>query len=77
MSGADWSGVVSITLYGLVRTGLVASVTYMVLCGLVWYGLLWSLVWHNLVWCKVAMVYSSLVCDGEDLGTYGNGGGVR
>ena len=22
------------------------------------------------------MVYSSLVCDGEDFGTYGNGGGV-
>ena len=35
------------------------------------------MVWDNLVWCKVAMVYSSLVCDGEDFGTYGNGGGVR
>ena len=35
------------------------------------------MVWHDLIWCKVAMVYSSLVCDGEDLGTYGNGGGVR
>ena len=23
------------------------------------------------------MVYSRLVCDGEDFGTYGNGGGVR
>ena len=23
------------------------------------------------------MVYSSLVCDGEDFGTYGKGGGVR
>ena len=76
-SGADWSGVVSVTLYGLVPTGLVASVKYMVWCGLAWYGLLWSMVWHNLVWCKVAMVYSRLVCDGEDFGTYCNGGGVR
>ena len=35
------------------------------------------MVWHNLVCCKVAVVYSSLVCDGEDFGTFGYGGGVR
>ena len=61
-SGADWFGGVCY-VYGLVWPGLEQSVMVMV--------------WHNLVWCKVAMVYSSLVCGGEDLATYGNGGGVR
>ena len=39
------------------------------------YGLMFGTTWSGAK--LLLMVYSSLVCDGEDFGTYGNGGGVR
>ena len=64
-SGADWSGVVSITLYGLVQTGLLwCLLHYMVWCGLVWWHLL--RIWSGVEW-------SGTVCYGLWFGTTWSG----
>ena len=69
-SGADWSGEVSITLYGLVQTGLVwCPLRYMVWSGLfwlcplcIWSGVNWSGrvrygLWFGTIWSGAKLLW--------------------